>query len=263
MNKNLKAGIFVILGIVVLFLFYFWSIHFQLKRSGYVVSVHFPDVTGLKRKDPVRVYGVEKGTVKKIAFYKDYVEVIIRMDEDVVLYDDAHAYIKDVAMISGTKYVELDPGKSGNKFDIKQPIPGDPSLGIPLSMIGDIGESISKLLVPLQQGDMLVSITSLIKNLNQISRDLSVITSKNRESIGRTIKNIERDTEELKKTLQKVNRVSSVADTLLQNIKDGKGTLGKLANSDSVYIEIQKTLKSIRELVEDIKAHPKRYLKLF
>jgi len=48
----------------------------------------------------------------------------------------------------------------------------------------------------------------------------------------------------------------------LSILLQGDGSLGRLIKSDELYQELRSTNNSIRELMEDIKANPKKYLDL-
>lgn len=51
------------------------------------------------------------------------------------------------------------------------------------------------------------------------------------------------------------------ADTVLMRMREGRGTLSLLASDSSLYLETRNTLTLFRELLADIKANPRRYLK--
>ncbi|MCK4352749.1 MCE family protein [candidate division WOR-3 bacterium] len=256
MNRPFKAGIFVIVTILIVIVGWMWLSGFEFGKKGYEVTVHFPDATGLKINDPVRVWGVEKGKVKTLEFQKGYVSVKLLLDQDIELYTDAYAAILDVAMISGTKYVKLNPGKSGIPFDIKNPILGKASLGIPLSIIGDLGQKVSNLLQIAEDTDLISSLGSILRNLEETTTRLSQITKDNQTDLRATINN-------LQSTIYNMGKTVAHTDSILYNIKESKGTLGKLINEDSLYIELHSTLTAIKELVQDIKRNPRRYLKIF
>ena len=48
--------------------------------------------------------------------------------------------------------------------------------------------------------------------------------------------------------------------TLLANVNEGKGTLGKLATDDTAYTNLNKTLSSSTDLITAIRQDPKKYL---
>jgi phospholipid/cholesterol/gamma-HCH transport system substrate-binding protein len=57
-------------------------------------------------------------------------------------------------------------------------------------------------------------------------------------------------------------RVVQQADSLMTKIQQGNGTLGMLATDSTLYRETTKTVIQFRELLTDIQAHPKKYLKI-
>jgi phospholipid/cholesterol/gamma-HCH transport system substrate-binding protein len=59
--------------------------------------------------------------------------------------------------------------------------------------------------------------------------------------------------QDLSHTLTQVN-------SLVSNINDGKGTLGRLATDDSVYTNANKLLTASTDLVAAIRSDPKKYL---
>jgi phospholipid/cholesterol/gamma-HCH transport system substrate-binding protein len=57
-------------------------------------------------------------------------------------------------------------------------------------------------------------------------------------------------------------RVLQQADSLMTKIQRGNGTLGMLATDSTLYRETTATVVQFRELLTDIQAHPKKYLKI-
>jgi phospholipid/cholesterol/gamma-HCH transport system substrate-binding protein len=57
-------------------------------------------------------------------------------------------------------------------------------------------------------------------------------------------------------------RVLQAADSLMSRIQAGNGSLGMLATDSTLYRETTKTVVQFRELLADIQAHPKKYLKI-
>jgi len=256
MNKGLKAGIFVVVVVVLLLVSWVWLGRIEFGKGSYEAIINFPDVTGLKINDPVRVWGIEKGKVRGMEFKSGYIEVKVLLDKEVELFSDVRASILDVAMISGTKYVKLDPGKSGIPFDLKNPIPGEASLGIPLSLIGDLGNRVNSFFSIVEDVNLVNSLGSILKNLQETTFHLSRIVKENENNLRDITRGLKEDSRELSLAVSHV-------DSLVYEIKNGKGTIGKLVNEDSLYIELQTTLSAIKELAEDIKENPKKYLKIF
>ena len=57
-------------------------------------------------------------------------------------------------------------------------------------------------------------------------------------------------------------RVIQQADSLMTRIQQGNGTLGMLDTDSTLYRETTATVVQFRELLTDIQAHPKKYLKI-
>jgi phospholipid/cholesterol/gamma-HCH transport system substrate-binding protein len=57
-------------------------------------------------------------------------------------------------------------------------------------------------------------------------------------------------------------RVMQATDSLMSRIQAGNGSLGMLATDSTLYRETTRTVVQFRELIADIQAHPKKYLKI-
>ena len=57
-------------------------------------------------------------------------------------------------------------------------------------------------------------------------------------------------------------RVLQAADSLMTKLQAGNGTLGMLASDSTLYRETTRTVIQFRELLTDIKANPRKYLKI-
>jgi phospholipid/cholesterol/gamma-HCH transport system substrate-binding protein len=57
-------------------------------------------------------------------------------------------------------------------------------------------------------------------------------------------------------------RVLRAADSLMTKLQAGNGTFGMLTSDSTLYLETTKTVIQFRELLTDIQANPKKYLKI-
>ena len=109
---NIAVGIFLVLGVLAL-----GYLSIKLGRvslfgsSGYVVSVDFPSVGGLKAGSSVEIAGVEIGRVESIGLADYQARVMIRLNRDIKLQEDSIASIKTKGLI-GEKFVRISPGGS-------------------------------------------------------------------------------------------------------------------------------------------------------
>jgi phospholipid/cholesterol/gamma-HCH transport system substrate-binding protein len=109
---NVAVGLFLVLGILALG----W-LSIRLGRvsflggTGYVVTADFPSVGGLKPGSGVEIAGVLIGRVESIGLADYQARVVLRLNSDVKLQDDAIASIKTKGLI-GEKYIRISPGGS-------------------------------------------------------------------------------------------------------------------------------------------------------
>ena len=109
---NVAVGLFLVVGLLAL-----GYLSVKLGRvsflggTGYVVTVDFPSVGGLKAGSAVEIAGVEIGRVESIGLADNQARVIHRLHREIKLQEDSIASIKTKGLI-GEKYVRVSPGGS-------------------------------------------------------------------------------------------------------------------------------------------------------
>ncbi|MBN2237508.1 MAG: MCE family protein [Bacteroidales bacterium] len=89
----------------------------------------------------------------------------------------------------------------------------------------------------------------------------------NNEKLNGIITNFHRISDDLAKaniagTLTSVNKSMSDFQSIMDKINNGEGNLGMLVNNDSLYLGLEKSSRDLNLLLEDIRLHPKKYVKL-
>lgn len=109
---NVAVGIFLVLGILALG---YLSIKLGrvalFGRGGYLVSADFPSSAGLKVGANVEIAGVPVGSVESISLKNEQAHVVLRMQPQIKLTEDAIVAIKTKGLI-GERYVNISPGGS-------------------------------------------------------------------------------------------------------------------------------------------------------
>ena len=113
-SNELSVGVFVFLGLLCVAYLTLKLGNIELfETKGYTLTAKFNDISGLRQGADVDVAGVSVGKVTKIElYYKDHVyraNVHMRLQEGLIVYDDASAAIKTSGII-GDKYIDLEPG---------------------------------------------------------------------------------------------------------------------------------------------------------
>jgi len=112
---ELKVGIFIFIGIVILSVIVFSIGNFYTLKRGYNLKVLFSFANGISVGAPVRYAGVEVGEVEDIRVYFDekedvpMVELIVWVARNTWINEDAKATINTLGLL-GEKYLEITPG---------------------------------------------------------------------------------------------------------------------------------------------------------
>ena len=234
--RQALVGIFVIAGIVVFIILYTWLSGRISLSNTYDVHVYFEDVEGLKVGDPVLVYGIQKGKVKSMSIEVDKVLMILAMDRDVVLPEDTRIAVRAVSYIGADKYVKVTPGTSDRIPDVYYGTGGGLELDVLASKLDSLITTFGKIEIP---------------DLDQAVRKLSNDISKSLERLSIMIKG----------PVDRIEILVTRLDSLTMLIQ-GDGTVGKMLKSDELYDEIRETNRALKDLVQDIKENPKKYLQI-
>lgn len=106
-------------------------------------------------------------------------------------------------------------------------------------------------------------------NIQNIISDVASLTNtlkENEANISNTINNLSAISDtiahaNLSKSLANVNQALNDFSGILNDVHQGKGSLGQLVENDSLYLELQHSVTNMKLLLEDIKKNPKRYVK--
>lgn len=113
---ELKVGIFVFLGLIILAVFVLSIGKFRTWSAGYDVNVVFNFINGVKVGAPVRFAGMDVGEVKKIGFMfspeeqKTKIKLNCWIKKGILIPMDSTVWVNTLGLL-GEKYVEIMPGK--------------------------------------------------------------------------------------------------------------------------------------------------------
>ncbi len=68
------------------------------------------------------------------------------------------------------------------------------------------------------------------------------------------------DVKKLNNTVDNLDKTVNNLNSVISEIKTGKGSLGKLLNDEKLYNNLEQTSKNLNELVIDLKTNPKKYI---
>ena len=291
-RTEIQVGLTVLLALAVLIGGVTWLKEFSLGRKVRVWTVRFDQTGGLGPSDEVQVNGIRKGSVQSMELVGDEVIVNLALATDVHLTQESRISIRNVGLM-GEKVIAVDLRTAGAPYTATDTIPGIYEKGIP-EVMAELGNSVGAVSRITEQIKAMADImerngdlAGTLRNFKQTSEELKQAVHENRASLrstmqdfaaaARTTRGLTTDREaELRRTLEQfssaaenMNRLSSRLDSLRATIQHvttkvdrGQGTLGKLVNDDKLYNDLNTTITSLKVLIEDIKANPKKYLKV-
>ncbi|MCZ2355169.1 MAG: MlaD family protein [Bacteroidia bacterium] len=166
MKKRILLVFFIIPALLGLYLTIAWLLRTWPFSTNYqIVRVYFDNVNGLKRADPVVLFGFEIGSVQGFEQQKNGVVVLLGIEPTVELYADASAEIQ-IKEILGGKQVALFPGKKTQLLDNKSILKGKQTFDITTG-IAKMGNLLTELTPERTQQlwNSLDKITQIVNNI--------------------------------------------------------------------------------------------------
>ncbi|TRZ95465.1 MCE family protein [bacterium] len=183
-KSELKVGIFVFIGMVILVIFILLIGDFKTWSSRYRINFVFNFANGVKIGAPVRYAGVDVGEVSgiKLVFVpreqRSKVQIIGWVKNDLVIPADSTVWVNTLGLL-GEKYIEVMPGKDYARC-LKE---GGTLVGtdpIPMQEVGQlvkgIGDALDATLIKIKNGEgtvgKLISSDEIYNQLEALVTDL-------------------------------------------------------------------------------------------
>ena len=228
---EMKVGLFIGIGIFLMFLMVFFIRDITVLGKGYDVNVIFDYVNGLTADAPVRLAGVDVGEVKSIELFYDEeaegtrVRLSVRLKRGSKIETDAVVTINTLGLL-GEQYLEMSPGKK-KVF-----------LGAGDTLVGQN---------PLNVGRQMTKMNELLASLTNIARQVE----KGEGSLGKFIME---------------DTFYDDLEVVMGRLRNGEGTIGKLLVEEKIYDDMEyfvsdikahpwKLLKRTRDVKKDSKSH--------
>lgn len=296
----------IIVGIVVLIILaaavmgVMWGKKYDIFSSRSYYTVRVARASGLETGDPVTVSGVPKGVVDDFIVRKDSVDIIIGVDKDITLYNDATAIISNQELL-GSKKVEVNPGRSGVRLAEHGLFRGTFAGGLEdifettgaistdfQTLLGNFNKTLL-LLNQAMEEDVQASLHTihntalLIDSLMAVDiqpglaamkgalqkTELMVETKRgdidtiitNLKTVSVTLNEIvDENKNKLNQSLSSLDKIGKDLGLLSVRLKDPNTSLGKLTTSDALYQRLDSISVNINAIVKELKENPKKYL---
>ena len=190
--------------------------------QNYPLKVRFPNVAGLMSGSPVRVAGVEVGSVTNVELVPGGAEVWFNIVDEMrpIVTDRSTAKIGSISLL-GEGAVDIEAGPGGT------PIPdwGYVPTGKAAPTIAELTE---------QAGSGIADVTAIFSDLRA-----------GKGTVGKLL------TDEA--VYNDFNSLVAAADRVARNVANGKGTMGKFANDPKVYDELHASVANLNAITTKLK----------
>jgi len=292
-SREIKTAILVIASI----LLFLWGYSF-LKGTDLLLSyntyyVEYEEVEGLAASAPVTINGLIIGKVSDISYVQNTWRpmVQIQIDKKYKFSKNSIARIYEPGLIGG-KQIQIVPGEGNDLAQNGDILKGDVKQGLTAL--------VTEKLTPLQEKieKMMVSADSLLVGLNEVldhktkqnlrnsmaklsetlnefsqtSKTVNDMLAENKSKLNNTATSLEKTTANFAKisdtlaaanigeTIKNLEDTFNKVDQMLGDVKDGKGTIGKLFTDETMYNNFNKTSKELELLLQDLRLYPNRYI---
>jgi phospholipid/cholesterol/gamma-HCH transport system substrate-binding protein len=238
MSREVRVGLFLVVAFLILIALFELLGKETIFARMVEYKTSFKSIPGLKLGDPVRLAGVDVGTVRDIQVIGARVEVAFRVKPGTPVKTDSIATIKLTSLL-GTNFVDLTFGSPaaqlappGSLLQSAEP----PDLNTLLARLNDAAGDIQTLAKQLNEGigKSFEPISSTFQSMDKIAKQIE----KGQGTLGKLI-----SSDDLYREIQ---GIATNMNKLSQQIARGEGTLGKLASDDALY-------NDLRSLTADLK----------
>jgi phospholipid/cholesterol/gamma-HCH transport system substrate-binding protein len=301
-SNETKVGLLTIVALTLLILGFNFLKGHNVFEKGKMVYAVFDEVGTLEKSNEVKLKGNTIGKVYDKDFTDKNasgIVVTINITNNVNIPSNSVAFIS--SPFTGTPYINIQLGtgntylKNGDTLEtkLKNGLLGDltsqvsPTLEKARTAIDSLTAvlgAVARLFDPGTKNNIQGIITNLltssaslerlldnetgmlaktITNLNDVTGNLK----ENNDTINSILHNVNTATQQLaslnlKQTMDSVQTAVNQLKDVMYKINHNNGTLGLLMNDSKLYDNLRNTSLGLEVLIDDIKAHPKRYVNI-
>jgi phospholipid/cholesterol/gamma-HCH transport system substrate-binding protein len=259
MTTEFKVVIVVLLGILILFYMSFrvGKMGTLTEGRGYTVSAHFRNISGLDTKSPVQIAGVEVGRVNRISLDDNKAKTTLSIKEGVKIPLDSKISLKSFGIL-GDKYIEITPGLStdyardGDELrNVVSYADYDEIFQNVSTAAKNFGETVGQF-KGLMDEQTKENFKKSLANIETVSGDFKDMVRENKTNVKRIITNVADASVKLGPLSDKVDTMVTGMNSIVQDVGEGKGTLGKLVKDDALYNDAKDVVSNLKSVSADI-----------
>ena len=261
--SELRVGLFVIVGLVVLAVGIFYVTGAGFLGPKYKIRTYLPEVSGLAPGAPVKLDGVVIGNVDlvqlvprergKVPDKLHSIMVSMRIDkryQDDILTDSNASLVTEGLL--GNRYVNIQRGYTGSPIKEGQAVPAGDVTDI-MANFKTLSGQVSDILTDLKAGKgtfgKLLTNEDAYNNLNSLILHGNQIVTSVQAGKGTLGKLVTDDA-----LYAKVDKGVDQINTILSDVREQKGTIGRLLYDPSLYDQAKKALENGNTIMDDVRA---------
>ena len=300
LSNELKIGITVFAAIIIAFVGFRIMRDQPVFRQAKFLHTSFDRVDALLPGNVVQIKGYKIGSVKEMTFSPetDSTRVVLGITADFMIPKGSKVVLKkpgplgavslEIVKSDNSEYMpwdsyipgEIDGGVFGAISEKGEVIADDLSkslkeinsmmVRIDSSMYGNDRDPIRNILdnfdntsKDIQQlvAKRKSEIDSMLISMSNITQNFDELTTNNKEEIDSMLTYMKDASLELEKLSVGLNETNTSLNEMLTRINNGEGTMGKLMNDESLYVNLDSLSFNLNELVKNIQKDPRKYLK--
>ncbi len=276
--SELKVGMLALFALASVV---FMSLKITSNQAGFGKYTEYQtvldDATGIVEKTPIKVAGINAGRIKRIRLQGNKALVEFEMKDDIKMTPNSRLNVKSVGFL-GDKYLDINLGEpTPKRLEEGSLVPSEVAGGLDTigkdagAMIKEIKEVAILIKESLKEADGSNRLEKITGNIKDLTASLKRVMEKNEGKVDEIVENIKLMTEQLQFETDRLQKDSLMADLtkigpildktdkavtdlkdIIADVKDGKGTVGKLLRDDAVVDQVSQTLSSVNRLVNRI-----------
>jgi phospholipid/cholesterol/gamma-HCH transport system substrate-binding protein len=281
LSPESKVGLFVLAGLAVLMvsILMLGDIHFRPQNYYHAT---FNNIEGITDKSPVKIFGVEVGSVTGVDLEDGHARVTVALRKGIPIYKNAVMRIRSTGII-GSKFIALDPGcpESGIPEEDQRLHSGESILSKDTVSIDELMERVAKSLDDVTGGGKLGSnLNVTMENLRHITDSLNAALGQQQQSLINIVKNAENfsmharsvaehlddvltsSKEEIKSAIHNLKETLDKSNSLLAGVEKGNGVLGTLFEDKRAGEDLKETVSNLKQTSESAKQVLARFTKV-
>jgi len=276
-STEAKVGLFFVVAAAIFVYVWFNVLDFG-KKEGFILKARFKSAEGLVNGAQVQIAGIRVGTVKDIIFDPESGKAVALLEINDsyrnVIPEDSRIALKTKGLL-GDRYVVIEPGRPNVRKlkpgeEIAQVVePYDPeklveNVGIMTQDLQILARDARKVLIDEKGSDR---IASVLKNSDDVFKNLNDLVRGNKEKLNATIDNthnatkrideiVARNQDKINRTVESFNKSSKDLEVVTGDVRGGRGTLGRMVADESLYRDASALVRDLRNVTNSVQRGP-------